>query len=414
MSLWTLLIIVFSCLVAESFFSGTEIAVVQSDKLALRGKARRGNRRAAAILQILKEPARFFSSTLLGINLSTVTSTVCTTYYISQNYGEAYTGFSLLLAPIILIFGEIVPKSVYQHHADTFVCKLAYPIRFFSVLFFPVVFPLSHLTNSLLGRILKQTKEEPPITREELENLVEEETAKLSIEELDRRPNRSRLISNIFNLEEMRVSNIMIPLVDVDALPRSAMRDEILRTMETSGHSRIPVFDGRITNIVGTLHSIDLLLNDAQKPIAEILRKAYYVPEEMPLDELLITMKRNQRPMAIVVDEFGGASGIVTFEDLVEQVIGDIQDEFDDQVPLYTRVAKNRYIVSGRLDILEANEKLKLDLPPGDYETIAGFLISHLGRIPKAGTEIPFDQIKFIILSASEKAIHEVEICLPQ
>lgn len=410
MSFGTLLIVIFACLVAESFFTGTEIAVVQSDKLALRGKARRGNSRAAIIVQLLKEPARFFSITLLGTNLSTVTASVCTTYYISQNYGESYTGFSLLLAPVILIFGEIVPKSVYQHHANALVCKLAYPIRFFSALFFPVVFPLSRLTDSLLGRILKQSKEELPVTREELENLVEEETAKLNIEELERRPNRSRLISNIFDLEEMRVSNIMIPLVDVDALPGSATRDEILRTMETSGHSRIPIFDGRITNIVGTLNSIDLLLNDTQKPVAEILRKAYYVPEEMPLDELLVTMKRNQRPMAIVVDEFGGASGIVTFEDLVEQVIGDIQDEFDDQAPLYSRVAKNRYIVSGRLDILEANEKLKLDLPPGDYETIAGFLISHLGHIPKTGTEIPFEQMKFIILSASEKAIHEVEI----
>lgn len=412
MSLGMLLLILFACLFCESFFTGTEIAVVHSDKLILRGQARRGSRRAAILLGFLKNPARFFSTTLLGTNLSTVTASVCTTYYIVEHYGESYSGFGLVLAPIILIFGEIVPKSIYQHHANRLVLKLAFPLQFFSWLFSPLVFLLAKMTNSLLGRIVKQSKEAAPVTREELEHLIYEESAKWNVEEIERRPHRNHLISKIFELEEVRVCNIMIPLVEVSALPMHSTREEVLAMIESSGHSRIPVFERKITNIVGAIHSIDLLLADPDDTIAKMVRKAYFVPEEMLLDELLVTMKRNQEPMAIVVDEFGGSSGIVTFEDLVEQVIGEIQDEYDDQKPLFSRLGKNRYLVHGRMEVVEANAKLKLDIPEGDYETVAGFLISHVGRIPKVGTEIIHDSLRFIICSATEKAIHEVEIRL--
>ena len=248
---------------------------------------------------------------------------------------------------------------------------------------------------------------EPPVTRDELEMLLSE-----GKKETEQEATRRTIISKIFDLAEKRITNIMIPLIDVEALDIKTGIEDTAKTFAEKGYSRIPVFQDRIFHIVGVLHNIDLLMADKNVSIKELMRPAYYVPEGMPLDELLVTMKRKGEPLAIVVDEFGAASGVVTLEDVIEQVIGDIQDEYDYQPPSYYRVGKNRFFVSGRLEIMEANDKLKLGLPLGDYETIAGFLIHQMGSIPVSGTEYRFGHLHFIIHRATERAIQEVEIRL--
>lgn len=404
-----LLLIILLCLLVEGFFTGTELAVVNVDKLKLRGKARRGSQSAALILSFLKNPGWFFSATLLGTNLAVVTASVCTTYYIVENFGAAYEGWALALAPLLLIFGEIVPKSLYQHHANTLAYKTAYPVRIFGWILFPIVYFLTKLNDIFLGKATQKYSEEPPVTREELEALLLEEDHKLENPKLTI---RRTMISKIFDLADKRVVNIMIPLVEVRALAMSATQEEIPLAFEESGHSRLPIFQGRITNIVGILANVDYLMSDQKQEVKTLMRPAYYVPEEMALDDLFITMKRRGEPMAIVVDEFGGASGVVTFEDFLEEVIGDIQDEYDQPLPLYYRMGKNRLLVSGRLEIMAANEKLNLNIPEGDYETIAGFLIHQLGRIPKVSEQYRFGPLTFTIRRATEKAIQDVEIIL--
>lgn len=398
------------CLLAEGFFTGAEMAVVHADKLALRSRARRGSKRARLILSFLAKPGKFFSTTLLGTNLAVVTASVCTTYFIVRNFGERYEGLALLLSPVVLILGEIVPKSLYQHYANPIVLKTAYPLRFFGLLLSPIVWFLSKLTDALLGGVTKQVGSELPVTRDELEAILAEE--KETGETEGRFRQRRTMISKIFNLAEKRVTNVMIPLIDVEALPISATLEEASRTFAEKGYSRLPVFQDRIFNIVGILHNIDLLLADPKNTVKELLRPAYFVPEGMPLDELLVTMKRKGQPMAVVVDEFGASSGIITLEDLIEQVIGEIEDEYDYQAPLYYRIGKNRFLVSGRLEIIEANDKLGLGIPAGDYETVAGFLIHQLGTIPANGTECRFGRLAFLVHRATEKAILEVEIRL--
>lgn len=404
MSLWQLIAVLFVSLLAEGFFTGTELAVVHADKLKLRGKAGRGSATAKLALWFQANPGWFFSATLLGTNLALVTASVCTTYYIMSRFGEAHEGWALLLAPVTLVFGEIVPKSLYQHYANQLIPKIVYPVKFFGWLFYPVVWVLTKLNDLLLSGFSRKLGGEPMVTREELEILMKEpqpgesETAKRT------------LVSRIFDLADKKISHIMIPLVDVEAIPLGATRDEALMAFEESGHSRLPVFQGRLVNIVGVLHNIDYLLSEESKEIKEVMRPAYYVPEGMPLDDLFLTMKRRGEPMAIVVDEFGGASGLVTLEDLIEQVVGEIHDEYDEQPPLYYRIGKNRFLVGGRLEIAEANDKLKLGIPSGHYGTVAGFLIHLTGSIPQTGAEIPFGNLKFIVLHATERAIQEVEI----
>lgn len=407
MSWWELILILLLCLLTEGFFTGTELAVVHADKLKLRSRAKKGSKTAKLALQFQQNPGWFFSATLLGTNLALVTASVCTTYFIVENYGQAYEGWALLLSPIPLVFGEIIPKSLYQHYANRLIDKIVYPIKIFGTLLFPIVTVLTELNDFFLRKIKKQYHEAPLITREELETLIEE---KAKSSPLGGGAKHHTMISKIFDLADKRVSNIMRPLVEVEALPISMDRQEAVQTLQRSKHSRFPIFQNKIINIVGVLHNIDLLTADEKKEIKDLMRPAYYVPEEMAADDLLIIMKRKQKPMAIVVDEYGGASGIVTLENVIEEIVGEIQDEYGTVNPLYFRIGKNRYLVKGRLAIHVANEKLKLDLPEGDYKTIAGFLISQMGRIPLQGEELPFGKLHFVIHQASEKAVQEVEI----
>lgn len=405
MSLLQYIAVLVLCLLAESFFTGAEMAVVHADKLALRSLARKGSQRAKSILSYLSKPGKFFSTTLLGTNLAVVTASVCTTYFIVEHYGEDYEWMALLLSPIVLIFGEIVPKSLYQHYANQIVLKISLPLKFFGFFLSPLIWLLSKLTDSLLGGVTKQVGGELPVTRDELEALL------AGVEEEDHeKPARRTMITRIFDLAEKRVTNIMIPLMDVEALPDTATGEEGAKAFADKGYSRLPVFHDRVFNMVGILHNIDLLTGDSKRGVKELMRPAWFVPEGMPLDELLVMMKRKGEPMAIVVDEFGGASGIVTFEDLIEQIIGDIQDEYDYAQPLYYRIGKNRFLVSGRFEITEANEKLQLGIPTGGYETVAGFLIHQMGNIPQKGNSFRFGRLEFIIHRANEKAVQEVEI----
>ena len=406
MSLGLTIFILVICLLVEGFFSGTEMAIVNAEKYRLAIRTDSGSKLALAALHMVKHPARFFATTLLGTNLCTVTGSVVLTLYIISRYGESYAPLAILYWPFTLIFGEMVPKSIYQYYANQIVLKVAPVLFIISIVLAPIIWPLTKLTDLLLGGVKKRLGAEPPLTREELELMIETGTESMS----DMKPAERTMISRIFDLAEKRVANIMTPLVDVVSVPVDASREETSAMMEQAGYSRLPVFQHRIVNIVGVLEGTDLLFSDKEKPVKELIRPAYYVPEDMPLDELLLTMKRRGQPLTVVVDEFGGATGIVTTEDLLEEVVGEIRDEHDIVAPLYQRVGHHRYLVSGRLEIEQANEKLKLGIPSDDYETVAGFLLSKMERIPKVGESILIGTYIYTIRRANERAILEVEI----
>lgn len=226
----------------------------------------------------------------------------------------------------------------------------------------------------------------------------------------DVRQSERTMISRIFDLADTKVENIMTPLVDVIALPVDADRARAEQILTEHGFSRIPVYKGQAFNMVGVLSGTDLLFGDKDLSVKELMKAAYYVPEEMPLDELLIAMKRRGEPLAVAVDEYGAATGIVTSEDLLEEVVGEIHDEHDRTPALYNRLGKYRYMLRGRMEIEEANERFKLKIPDGDYETVAGFVIHRLGRIPKAGEGFTFGPYEYRVVRATERAILEVEV----
>lgn len=406
MSIILLIIILAVCLLLEGFFSGSEMALVNADKYKLALATDAGSRRARFALHLIKHPAYFFSTTLLGTNLCVVTASVVATFFIIDRFGEPYAPLALLWWPATLIFGEIVPKSIYQHHADRIVLRVAPILLGISMLLYPAVWLLSKLTDLLLGGFKRRSAISAPVSREVLETMLEVGRYEAS----DVRPAERTMISRIFDLAEKKVENIMTPLVDVVAVPVTADRKRVMEALEKHGFSRVPVYEGQSFNITGVLTGTDLLFSAWDASVRNLMRPPYYVPEEMPLDDLLIAMKRRGEPLAIAVDEYGAATGIVTAEDLLEEVVGDIKDEHDREPALYQRVGRNRFLVSGRLEIEHANERLRLQIPEGDYETVAGYLICKMGRIPREGEELVFGNLSFIIKRATDRAVLEIEV----
>lgn len=406
MNVLTLLISLIICLVLEGFFSGSEMALVNTDKYKLAIAAHGRSKLALFALHLIKHPASFFSTTLLGTNLCTVAGSVIVTLFIIDRFGTVYAPFAVLYWPFALIFGEIVPKSVYQHYADKLALIVA-PILFgFFVIFYPAVFLLSKLTDLLLGGVKQQSSKGTKLSREELELILEVGGTDTS----DVKPAERTLISRIFDLAEKRVREIMTPLVDVIAVSVKASRNEIFETFEKQGFSRVTVYDGRVYNVVGILDRLDFLFSDEKASIKDLLKPVYYVPEEMPLDELLVGMKRKGEPVAVAVDEYGAATGMVTVEDLLEEIVGEIRDEHDESPTLYQRLGWHRYLVSGRMETGHANDRLGLNIPAGNYKTVAGFIINKLEKIPKAGETLTVGDYKYTVKRSTERTVLEVEI----
>lgn len=406
MSIAVLITILFICLLLEGFFSGSEMALVGADKYRLALATDAGSRRALSALHMMKHPAKFFTTTLMGTNICTITGSVVSALFIIDRFGPEYTGFAILYWPFTLILGEIVPKSIYQHYADKIVLYVAPILYGVSVLFYPAVWLFSKLTDALLGGIKRKEGRYPPVSREELELMLEVGYPEDSDVQLVERT----LISRIFDLADKKVTSIMTPLIDVVALSSTSSRDEAALLLEKQGFSRVPVYDGRIYNIIGVLDSTDLLFAEEEAKISTLIKPAYYVPEEMPLDEMLVAMKRRGEQLAVAVDEYGAATGIVTAEDLLEEVVGEIRDEHDEPQALYRRLGWHHYLISGRMEVEIANDKLKLDIPLGDYVTTAGFVIHRLEKIPKAGEGFKVGKHRFTVSRATERAVLEVEV----
>ncbi len=400
-----LVIILTIAVLLQGFFEGSEMAMVSADKLKLALACDSGSKRALMALHLIKRPARFFATTLVGSNLASIGGATFASLFIIHNYGERYAALTLLLWPITLVFAQIVPKSIYQRHADKMAMAVAPALFFFSFLLYPLVFLVSKLTDSLLGKVKKQSSQ-CAISREDLELMIEIGEVGTS----DVKQSEKTLVSRVFDLADKKVENIMTPLVDVVAVPVTYGIKDAERVFDEHVFSRVPVYEESVFNVVGILVSMDIMFAPDGAEIKNLIRPAYFVPEEMPLDELLVAMKRKGESIAIAVDEYGAATGIVTVEDLLEEVVGEIRDEHDSVPANFARVGRHKFIVSGRMEIEEANDKLKLGIESGDYETVAGFVINRLEKIPAVGESFVYNQYEYKVMKSSERAVLEVEI----
>jgi len=380
------ILIILICVLSEAFFSGSEIALVSVDKIQLRHLSKKGHRAAALALKLLEKPEWILGTTLLGTNLSTITSTTVSASLFYKLFGPAGIPVSILaMAFTNWIFAEIVPKSIFQQLTNQLTPKISYVIRFFSLLFFPVVWVFSKTANILVTLFMgkQHDKKIPFVTKEEMKHMMNFKHSKSDVKQSER-----QMINRLLDFSETEVSEIMVPLIDVKAISARATVKDAVSLFVESKHRRLPVFHKRIDRIIGILNNFDILGEKGSKKIKHFIRKAYYVPPTKKAAVLLKELQNSGVNIAIIVDEFGGTEGIVTIEDILEEVVGEIEDEYDEFKPEYVIQKDGSILVNARMSIEEINELFQLHIPKADYETIGGYAISKLNRIPKKGEVI--------------------------
>ncbi len=410
MDVFTTLLIIVLCLLFEGFFSGSEMGVISADQIKLRHKAAKGSKGAKLALKMLERPEWLLSTTLVGTNISVVTNTTMVTALMIHLFGENGSWIAIgVAAPLIWIFGEIVPKSVFQQRADTITPYIIYALRFFSLLFYPILLIFSVLTK-LLAKLAGGSEKNPFTLREEIVTMLQMPATDTG----DIQPMEQSMIKRMFNFSETTVQEVMRPLIEVVAVEKGISCGEAMKVSAEKSHVRLPVYEQRVDRIAGILHTLDLLDVDPQESIEGYVKPALYVPASKSIRELMLKMREEGTVVSIVIDEFGGAEGIVSMEDIMEEVVENIEDEYDsdsDQSPRWLKkLGAKDYMVNARIEVDELCETLEIDLLPGNYATLAGLLLARMHSVPHAGTVLKENGITMTVHRSSAKSVREVRL----
>jgi putative hemolysin len=396
------------CLLMLALFNAAEMVIVSADRHKLTDRSRRGERGAATALKLLEHPDRALATTLTGTNVFLVLGTVLTTSRLLPRYGDGAAWIAVgVITPLVILLGGIVPKSFAQPRADRLAGPAARFLWFSEWMFYPLV-----AVTAFFARVLSRPFGGVPplqgmITRDELRLILQMSRSGSDVEAHER-----AMVRRVFHFGEKKVVDIFRPLVHVVALPEESACRDVAALASSSGYSRYPVYRERIDHVVGFLHVIDTVGQSPDAPIQPFMRKALYAPELMPIDELMRKFQEAGTSFAVVVDEYGGVTGIVTAEDVVEEVVGEIEDEYDRGMEYYKKIDSGVFLVPGRMEVGRFEEEMGISLPRGDYSTLGGMLTSLAGRIPAAGESFEVPGAGFTVAAASERAVKEVRVRL--
>ncbi|MDP8210231.1 MAG: hemolysin family protein [Candidatus Stygibacter australis] len=407
----TLLIIFFVFM--SAFFSGMETGLISLDKLKLEQEAKNSTKKKQ-ILDFLKTPDKLFGTTLIGTNISIVIVSSLTmlllqfipeksVFKISDQVG------TLIVTFILLIFAEIIPKALYREHPNRLVSKNFETLKFYSFLFSPftrIVTFLNLRISKLFG--LKETENLLRVSREDLSFMVSESETSESTTEI----NQKDLLEEALEFGELKAENVMTHRTEIVAFDKDTSIDDVIRLSREAGYTRFPVYDDDLDNIKGILIIYDLLRrqNNSEEKASDFIRPILFVPETMTVDALLAEMQSKQRSLAIVVDSYGGTAGMITIEDIMEELVGEIEDEYDVEESELEILPDGSYLIDGDTEIDILNDKYDLQLPEGDYETIAGLIINRLARIPKNNTRLELRKYSLLVNKVTAKKIKKVKL----
>jgi CBS domain containing-hemolysin-like protein len=404
----SLLWVTAASLVVAMFFSAAEMAFIAANRLKLRHLAESGHRVAAAYLEAFHTPERILSTAKMGGPIAHVIAASAATFALLPVLGGgAPLIVTAVLTPLMLIFVEIIPKAITREWATPLILWLYRPLTWAAVVLMPFVV----FANLVVGALLRLVGAREPdsrhfVSREELKALLALEPG-----EADVTTQEAELIGKIFDLGDTTVREIMVPLVEVAMLPEDASPEDAIGIIQQRGFSRIPVYRERESNVVGLVNAMDLLSRGAGAArVAELARQPYFVPETKRIDDLLREMQRHRIHLAVVVDEYGGSTGIVTLEDILEEIVGEIQDEHDRTPASVERLPDGSYLVAARTNVDELNEALDWSLPKQDYETVAGLVLTTLGRIPRAGEEFQIPGYTITVMESDARRVAAVKI----
>jgi len=407
--LFTLAVMLVFCGVA----SAAETAFTSISRIKLKNLVEEGDKKAAEIEQLLAEPNKFLSTILIINSVAVIVASSLATVLslrFTTTYGELLS--SILISLVVLIFCEITPKTAAVQNPLRWARTLIGPVKGTAWLLHPVVLTLSVITTFLVRAFGGQVKHHGPfVTEEELRLLVTvgEEEGVLEEDETD-------MIHSIFEFADTTVREVMVPRIDMVTLDSNATVTEAVDMALQGGFSRIPVYEESVgtDEIVGVLYTKDMLrqLREGHNtfPIRDLVRPAYFVPETKKLDDLLREIRQKRVHMVIVVDEYGSVAGLVTIEDLVEEIVGDIQDEYDHEEVLYEKVNENEYIFDAKINIYEFNDMMDMKLEDGDYETLGGFVYEQLDKIPVAGDVVTYKDLQFTVLATRGRRINKIRV----
>ena len=409
-------LIILISIIFSAFFSGIEIAFISANKLKIEVDRNKGELAFVFFSKILKHPSRFITAMLLGNNISLVLyglamGTILTPFIeqFSQNGLLILLGQTLISTIIILILAEFLPKVVFNQNPNGSLKVFALPVFITYYILYPFVTLINWVSNFIFRYVLRIEVAEQKLQYGlvDLDHYLKEISSRnIAEEELD---HEIQLMQNVLEFNSVKARECMIPRNELVAVE---IHDEVpilLKKFLDSGHSKVLVYRGNIDRIIGYVHSNDLY--DKPAAIKYVLRPISVVPETMPADDVMSTFIKKRQSMAVVVDEFGGTAGILTLEDIVEEIFGEIEDEHDKDDLREDKISENEYVLSSRLEIDHINETFDLNLPKSDnYETLAGLIIEHFESIPDKGEKIIIENFEFDIISVSDNKINEVKL----
>jgi len=415
-------------ILVNAFFASAEMSIISLNKNKIKILAQEGNRKAKILAKLIEEPTKFLSTIQIIITVVGFFAITSAATGISNSFAGILNSLNVLYSQLIalaliiigltylmLVFGELFPKRIAQQKSETIAMFSAVPIFYISKLVVPFTWLLSASTNFLVKITgLSSKKIEEEISKEEIKLLIEVGQKRGTINETAK-----KMINNIIEFDDKSATEVMTPRTEVFLIDINDPVMEFLDELLEGKYSRVPVYDGDVDNIIGVLHMKDFIIEARTNGfenvnIKNILHSPYYVYESKNIDELFRELKKTKNHMAILIDEYGGFTGIVTTKDLIEEVMGNIEDEYDYDEPDIRKVDNNTYIVDGLLSIDELNDNLDLNLVSENYNTIGGFLVSLLGCIPKKNENkiIQYGNLTFKIEEVKERRIAKIKICI--
>ncbi len=398
----------FLLVLASGFFSSAELAYVVSNKLKIEVRARLNNLSAKNALYYIHNPQIFFSTILIANNIINIAFASLITVFLASRFGLNETQILLISTFIIFLFGELMPKLAANELSDVLFSISVTPIRIVTFLLYPFVKAFSAVANIFTG---KAKLEEEGINRiyhrEEIADLISESVEAGEVDERD-----SSILKKVIEMSDQKVAEAMTPRTEIVGVEINTSIDEAIDVFIESGFSKLPVYVESLDHIKGIILAYDMFKRP--ESIESIIREVPFIPETKRSLETLNELLSENASMAVVVDEFGGTAGIVTIEDIIEEMVGEIRDEYDVEDEVMKKLSDNAFLFSGKVEIDAINEEFHLGIPEGEYETIAGYIITKLGRIPKKGEKISIDNFIIEILFAEKTKIDLIKLRLKE
>ena len=410
----TQLIILLILLGLSAFFSSAETALTTVNKIRIRSLAEDGNKRAKTVLKITDDSGKMLSAILIGNNIVNLSAASLTTSLAYSFGGSMVAIASGILTVLILLFGEITPKTMATIHAEKMALIYAPIISIFMKVMTPVIFIINGLSIGVLFLLrVDPNAKNDLMTETELRTIVDVSHEDGVIESDER-----EMIYNVFDLGDAKAKDVMVPRVHVTFADVNSTYEELLDIFREDKFTRLPIFEDTTDNVVGTINMKDLLLYDNTKDfhIRDILREAYFTYEYKSISELLVEMRQASFNIAIVLDEYGETAGLITLEDILEEIVGEIHDEYDENEEDFVQeVSEREYIIEGSMNLDDLNDRLDLDLNSEEYDSLGGFIIERLDRLPEAGDSIVTEEgIRMVVEKLDKNRIEKVHVYLPE